>query len=134
MLFPRLRAHLHVLQYRIKHLASSGDNSAQNYGASASRNGSHSDPVVRHYLRLEVLRRAADHVVEEMRPVLDEYLGIKNSSLESEREMFLILERHYWDGEKVEDIAASLGKSARTLYRRKNELLRRVERRNERAE
>lgn len=115
-----------VLIYRIRRVSAAGDVSAQKYEAIPKSGGSHSDPVSRHYHKLEKLRTALEYAINDVQPVMDEYHNLKNSSIEEEREMFLILERHYKDHESIEEIAEDLGRSARTLYRRKLELIQRV--------
>ena len=59
-------------------------------------------------------------------PVHEVYMSLKNSMNENEREMFLIMERVFMSHDSIEHVSADTGKSVRTLYRRKFDLIQRV--------
>lgn len=102
------------------------DYSAQGYGVFPPSGGNTSDPVAKRYARLETLNKAAENGLNRIKEVIEERAVLKNSGREDEREMFQILERHFCFRESIEDIALSLRKSPRTMYRRKYELVRRI--------
>ena len=115
----------------IAELSERGDLVIQQYRASSGAKGTYSDPVARHYSKIDSARKTAEFALGYIRPALDEYLALKNSDVEEEREMFLVFERHFCGKESIEAIARDLSASERTMYRRKVELMRRVERRQE---
>lgn len=114
---------------QIAELSERGDLVVQQYRASSGAKGTYSDPVARYLSQIDSLHESAESVLGYIRPALDEYLALKNSDDEEEREMFLVFERHFCGKESIESIARDLSASERTMYRRKVELMRRVERR-----
>lgn len=109
-------------------ISSSGtDYSSPSYGGFPSTRGRHSDPVVRRLIVQSGLRAASEYLLGQVRAVIEVYLTLKNSDREEEREMFLVLERYFGEHAGIESIAREIGLSARTLYRRKEELIARVE-------
>ncbi|MBQ7154816.1 MAG: helix-turn-helix transcriptional regulator [Synergistaceae bacterium] len=102
------------------------DCQAQKYGGSRPSAGSYSDPVARRYAVIESTERAVHSLEERVMPVHEVYMSLKNSMNENEREMFLIMERVFMSHDSIEHVSADTGKSVRTLYRRKFDLIQRV--------
>ena len=107
----RLRAEY---QAKEKELSYSG----QKYGGFPPSAGNISDPVARRYSVLEKLEWNIKELEGNVYPVLEARNELKNSQSEEEREMFLVLEVHFVNGESIADLSLESGIPERTLYRR----------------
>lgn len=96
--------------------------SAQIIGGTRPSIGTYSDPVAVRFSQLERLRSIVSNLEQRVYPLREVYNFLKVSSSEEERQMFLVFERHYINGEGITAISADIGQSERTLYRRREEL------------
>ena len=124
--YPGAMARLNIWLNRYNDMKASLDIMAQGYGTLRSPGGEISDPVSR---RVEVIEHAQSIIRSLMRqtvPVNEVRCELKNADSEEAREMWLIMERYYFEHERLEWLSRDIGVSVRTLSRRKSELLRLV--------
>ena len=124
--FQSRLSRLHSLYELLLEREASAGCGGQNYGGGRPSTGTHSDPVACRYARLETLRNVISRAEKLILPACCVRNEVKNSGREDEREMFLILERHFIAGESIKAVSGALGKSLRTMHRRKNELIERT--------
>lgn len=124
--FPNRLANLQILHYRYKDCEKSCSLAVQKYGGISPSTGNIPDPVAKRYEALEKLGRMIERAEQDVSPVQEVYDELKNSSDETEREMFIVFDQHVKDKLPMQDISTETGIALRTLYRRKVELTVRV--------
>ena len=110
-------------------LKSQTDCHAQNYNSQPASVSQHSDPPADYVNRLMNLERLIHSYSAKTREINFLRYDLKHSTDEREQVMFQIMELYYFDQMDFKDLAAHLQINNRTLYRRREELVRLLMRR-----
>ena len=131
--FPMNIVRITVVSEALKELRARTDCHAQKYEQSLQGAGTHSDPVGAYADKIMQLEGLLVRLRKEAEPVLKVRQSLKLVQDEREQEMFIVLERFYFEKADLSETAQELGKSERTLRRRREELVREVMRELEAA-
>ena len=116
-------AKLHEARLALWHIRRQTDCHAQRYDSGLHSGGSPSDPpgnYTDNVMRLEKIISDLAAITDPLTAML-KFLSL--SSEERDRTMHLICELHYQQGMTFQEIASDLQKSERTIYRRRDELV-----------
>ena len=110
-----------ISEYRA--LQQETDCHAQRYDRPQTSEGQHSDPVNDYSERLSRYEERIKILREKTTPVLIVRDQLKNSRIEEYRELFLVMEFHFFEKQDIKTISRHLGVSERTLGRRRQKLV-----------
>lgn len=124
--YPVNMMRMYIAMNELRELSVSDDCHAQSYGAHYGSEGTHSDPPGSYASRVISLEGLIMKLEAETDAVSVVRGEVKNSPDERYREMFLVMEGYYFERTELKELAESLGKSERTLRRRREELIHKV--------
>ena len=124
--YPVNMMRLREAEERYEEIMSETDCRAQRYDQPQHAIGTHSDPPNEYVVRLMSAEREIERYKKKTRIVDEVKDSLVNSDGEREQGMCQVMYLYYFEGLPMRDISQRLGMNERTLYRRREELVKEV--------